>query len=37
VEKSFQPGRQKLEGMGCRVVALAQVEGIDNHKLVVKD
>ena len=37
VEKCFQPGRQKLEGMGHRVVALAKVEGIDNGKLVVKE
>ena len=37
VEKCFQPGRQKLEGMGYKVVALAQVEGIDNRKLVVRD
>ncbi len=37
VEKCFQPGRQKLEGMGHKVVALAQVEGIASGKLVVKD
>lgn len=37
VEKCFQPGRQLLEGMGHKVVALAQVEGIDNGKLVVRD
>ncbi len=37
VEKCFQPGRQKLEGMGHKVVALAQVEGIDGGKLVVRD
>ena len=37
VEKCFQPGRQKLEGMGYKVVALAKVEGISNGQLVVKD
>ena len=37
VEKCFQPGRQKLEGMGHKVVALAQVEGISAGKLVVRD
>ena len=37
VEKCFQPGRQLLEGMGHKVVALAQVEGIDNGKRVVRD
>ena len=37
VEKGFQPGRQKLEGMGYKVVALAKVEGISNGQLVVKD
>ena len=37
VEKCFQPGRKMLEGMGHKVVALAQVEGIDAGKLVVRD
>ena len=37
VEKVFQPGRQKLENMGCRVVSLARVIGIDNGRLVVED
>jgi len=37
VEKSFQPGRAKLEGMGLRVVALARVSGIENGKLIVED
>lgn len=37
VEKCFQPGRKMLEGMGYKVVALAQVEGIDGGKLVVRD
>lgn len=37
VEKAFQPGRAKLEGMGLKVVSLAKVMGIDNGKLVVED
>ena len=37
VEKCFQPGRQKLENMGHKVVALARVLGIDNGRLVVED
>ena len=37
VEKCFQPGRHMLESMGYKVVALAQVEGIDQGRLVVKD
>ena len=37
VEKAFQPGRQKLESMGYKVVALAKVIGIDNGKLVVEE
>ncbi len=37
VEKKFQPGRAKLEGMGLKVVSLARVVGIDNGKLVVED
>lgn len=37
VEKKFQPGRAKLEGMGRRVVSLATVVGIDHGKLVVED
>lgn len=37
VEKGFQPGRQRLEGAGHRVVALAKVIGIDKGKLVVED
>ncbi len=37
VEKKFQPGRAKLEGMGMRVVSLATVVGIDNGKLIVED
>ena len=37
VEKCFQPGRAKLEGMGHRVVALARVQGIDNGKLIVEE
>ena len=37
VEKKFQPGRAKLEGMGCRVVSLASVIGIDNGSLIVED
>jgi len=36
VEKCFQPGRQRLEGMGHKVVALARVIGIENGKLVVE-
>lgn len=37
VEKGFQPGRQRLEGEGHRVVSLAKVIGIENGKLVVED
>ena len=37
VEKCFQPGRAKLEGMGHRVVALARVQGIENGKLIVEE
>ncbi len=37
VEKKFQPGRAKLEGMGKKVVALATVIGIDHGKLIVED
>lgn len=37
VEKKFQPGRAKLEGMGMKVVALASVVGIDHGKLIVED
>ena len=37
VEKKFQPGRAKLEGMGYKVVTLASVVGIDSGKLVVEE
>ena len=37
VEKGFQPGRAKLEGMGYKVVTLASVVGIESGKLVVED
>ena len=37
VEKKFQPGRAKLEGMGLKVVSLASVVGIDHGKLIVED
>ena len=37
VEKSFQPGHQKLVEAGYRVKALAKVTGIDNGKLIVED
>lgn len=37
VEKGFQPGRQRLEGEGHRVVSLAKVIGIENGRLVVED
>ena len=37
VEKKFQPGRAKLEGMGLKVVSLATVVGIDHGKLIVED
>ncbi len=37
VEKKFQPGRAKLEGMGMKVVSLATVVGIDHGKLIVED
>lgn len=36
VEKKFQPGRAKLEGMGVKVVSLASVIGIDHGKLIVE-
>jgi len=37
VEKKFQPGRAKLEGMGHKVVSLATVVGIENGKLIVEE
>lgn len=37
VEKKFQPGRAKLEGMGKKVVSLATVVGIDHGRLIVED
>lgn len=37
VEKSFQPGHQKLEAMGYKVVALAKVLGIVDGRLIVED
>ena len=37
VEKKFQPGRAKLEGMGHKVVSLATVVGIDHGRLIVED
>lgn len=37
VEKRFQPGRAKLEGMGHKVVSLAKVVGIDAGKLIVEE
>jgi len=37
VEKRFQPGRAKLEGMGHKVVSLAKVVGIDSGKLIVEE
>ncbi len=37
VEKKFQPGRAKLEGMGVKVVSLATVTGIDHGRLLVED
>ena len=37
VEKKFQPGRAKLEGMGHKVVSLAKVSGIDHGTLIVED
>ncbi len=37
VEKKFQPGRAKLEGMGIKVVSLASVVGINRGKLIVED
>ena len=37
VEKKFQPGRAKLEGMGHKVVSLAKVVGIDAGKLIVEE
>lgn len=37
VEKKFQPGRAKLEGMGLKVISLASVVGIDHGKLIVED
>ena len=37
VEKKFQPGRAKLEGMGVKVVSLAKVVGIESGKPVVEE
>lgn len=37
VEKSFQPGRQRLCDEGYRVVSLARVTGISDGKLVVEE
>lgn len=37
VEKSFQPGHQKLEAAGYHVKALAKVLGIEDGKLIVED
>lgn len=37
VEKSFQPGHQKLVDDGYKVVALAKVLGIEDGNLVVED
>ena len=37
VEKSFQPGHQKLAEAGYRVHALAKVTGIQDGKLIVED
>lgn len=37
VEKSFQPGHQKLAGEGYHVVSLARVTAIRDGKLIVED
>ena len=37
VEKKFQPGRAKLEGMGVKVVSLAKVIGIEGGKPIVEE
>ncbi|MBE5802228.1 MAG: xanthine phosphoribosyltransferase [Clostridiales bacterium] len=37
VEKSFQPGHQKLVDAGYHVHALAKVTGIEDGKLIVED
>lgn len=37
VEKSFQPGRQKLADEGYQVVALARVTGIQDGRLLVEE
>ncbi|NLO84717.1 MAG: xanthine phosphoribosyltransferase [Clostridiales bacterium] len=37
VEKSFQPGRQKLQDLGYRVISLAKITGIVDGKLQVKE
>ncbi len=37
VEKSFQPGHQKLVDAGYHVLALAKVTGIEEGKLIVED
>lgn len=37
VEKGFQPGRQRLEQEGHKVVALAKVTGIEDGHLLVED
>lgn len=37
VEKSFQPGHEKLAREGYRVCSLARVTGIENGRLLVED
>ncbi|MBE5777987.1 MAG: xanthine phosphoribosyltransferase [Clostridiales bacterium] len=37
VEKTFQPGHQKLEDDGYKVVSLAKIKGIANGQLIVDD
>ena len=37
VEKSFQPGRARLEEAGYEVYSLARVKAIENGRLVVED
>lgn len=33
IEKTFQPGREKLEGQGVRVYAQARIRGFENGKI----
>lgn len=34
IEKGFQPGAERLRGMGCRVESLAVIKGFENGKVM---